>query len=602
MGSREARRLAPLCAIGLVLALAAVQAFAPSPETSPPYPHEWHFGTTGPMVCAIVLVCAWGMRTRYRCSDGMVRRLLGLQTLMLSLWCVVALVKYTARSDVVIAVCWYAFYVPMTFSPLAMALMALRTTGLGRQAWARPVSLALLAAATTLALGVLTNDIHHLAFRFDPSDPLWDVRYGYGPLYWAVCAWNVGMAGAYLGLSLYHCRRDLRRSVAFLLALLLPVITYALLYALRVDLAFNTNFSLAYIAFALAFLEAGLDLGLLPTRPRAESLLRLLPLDVRVISLDAREELVSDCARPLPREVRDELLQAVSPCGGGRDQRGNPTPARSTAVPGRTYEALRVSGGVAVIAHDTSELDRLRGLLARRNATLRQRNAALERSQDVGARLYQVEAEHELADDVEDSLVGTMGIIRRILEDLSGTGTAELLEQRRRSLLLVRLLVGYCKRKGALVLLDGGEEDFDRERLSLVVNESVADLRAAGVDCAALVEVEEALPARVVDTLYDCIYDFMTATFGHEGPTLMISLRGTGGGGAELRMALESDGDEGLWDMSLRKELEELLARRGASCELEGGAGWLRLVARVGERDVSGTGCDRTEPNGGEGR
>ena len=59
--------------------------------------------------------------------------------------------------------------------------------------------------------------------------------------------------------------------------------------------------------------------------------------------------------------------------------------------------------------------------------------------------------------------------------------------ERRRKLLLVKLLVSYCKRKGALVLLGTDDTSFDAQHLRLVINESMADARSSELDCAAWV-------------------------------------------------------------------------------------------------------------------
>ena len=63
---------------------------------------------------------------------------------------------------------------------------------------------------------------------------------------------------------------------------------------------------------------------------------------------------------------------------------------------------------------------------------------------------------------------------------------------------------------------------FNRERLQLVFNETAADLRTLGIDCAALVDVKRVLPASTVSVLYDCLYDFAAAAFAASNPILML--------------------------------------------------------------------------------
>ena len=82
----------------------------------------------------------------------------------------------------------------------------------------------------------------------------------------------------------------------------------------------------------------------------------------------------------------------------------------------------------------------------------------------------------------------------------------------------VKLLIAYCKRKGGLVLAGKSDPAFNRERLQLVFNETAADLRTLGIDCAALVDIKRVLPASTVSVLYDCLYDFAAAAFAAKQP------------------------------------------------------------------------------------
>ena len=53
-------------------------------------------------------------------------------------------------------------------------------------------------------------------------------------------------------------------------------------------------------------------------------------------------------------------------------------------------------------------------------------------------------------------------------------------------------------------------------------NETAADLRSIGVECAALVQTNTPLPASVVSVLYDCLYDFATVANAASDAVLML--------------------------------------------------------------------------------
>ena len=135
---------------------------------------------------------------------------------------------------------------------------------------------------------------------------------------------------------------------------------------------------------------------------------------------------------------------------------------------------------------------------------------------------------------------------------------------------------------------------FNRERLQLVFNETAADLRTLGIDCAALVDVKRVLPASTVSVLYDCLYDFAAAAFAASNPILMLFVsdnvkagEGSGDGQrrvVEMRAALEAE--ESAQTEGYTRSLEELrriLERRDVRFSLDVGSEGATLAVRVSE-------------------
>lgn len=173
--------------------------------------------------------------------------------------------------------------------------------------------------------------------------------------------------------------------------------------------------------------------------------------------------------------------------------------------------------------------------------------------------------------------------------------------KRRERLTEVKLFIAYCKRKGGLVLAGKSDPAFNRERLQLVFNETAADLRTLGIDCAALVNVKRMLPASTVSVLYDCLYDFAAATFAANNPILMLFVsdnveagegEGSGDGVAagqhrrvvEMRAALEAE--ESAQTEGYTRSLEELrrvLERRDVRFSLDIASDGATLAVQVSE-------------------
>ena len=136
---------------------------------------------------------------------------------------------------------------------------------------------------------------------------------------------------------------------------------------------------------------------------------------------------------------------------------------------------------------------------------------------------------------------------------------------------------------------------FNRERLQLVFNETAADLRTLGIDCAALVDIKRVLPASTVSVLYDCLYDFAAAAFAASDPILMLFVSdgpeaGEGPGAqrrrrvVEMRAALEAE--ESVQTEGYTRSLEELrrvLERRNVRFTLDIAPDGATLAMQVSE-------------------
>ena len=143
------------------------------------------------------------------------------------------------------------------------------------------------------------------------------------------------------------------------------------------------------------------------------------------------------------------------------------------------------------------------------------------------------------------------------------------------------MIVAYCKRKGSLVLAEAADPELDRDRIRLIANELASDLRAVGIDCAAIASLTRPLAAQQMSVLYDCIYDVAFTALECEGPVLMYHLGERDDGTVELRAHLESDDEEDLASLPRTEALRSRLDTCDVIYSLTGEVGRLLLVARV---------------------
>lgn len=143
-----------------------------------------------PLLIASIVFSIWGVSIYLRCLDAVLRRRLVAIAAICTLWMIEVVVKYKSFTQAYTSLLWYLYYVPMTFIPLLFQLCGFRLAGLERRRAWRRYRVVLLALASVIVLFVLTNDLHHQVFCFDPSSDGWANDYTYGWGYAVILVWS----------------------------------------------------------------------------------------------------------------------------------------------------------------------------------------------------------------------------------------------------------------------------------------------------------------------------------------------------------------------------------------------------------------------------
>lgn len=515
------------------------------------------------MILLIGLLPLWGASAYFRCSDAVVRRyLVGATTLMLG-WMILVLVKYSTDFPLLTEYGWYLFYVPMIFLPLLSMLGVWRTAGFDARAEVKRLEVAVGGVSIALALVVLTNGIHKNVFRFERGAPDFSSNYTYGPLYFVVMGWILTlflMAGAVL---LMVARRGLHQAIFLLTLVVLFGVLFGVLYVQRVQAVFASNISLVFVILFTVITEISLQLGLLPSLSWSSETFRALPLDLRLVS-NANEDVIRTGDRPPLSSA--QVTQIF--WGEGAD------PAESDL----TYRVFPVAGGHGVLATDVSVLRVQARELQDKQVVLRSKNLLLERDHEIQSRLATLRYEAQFLEDVESGLESTSEQIQQLLEALSEVTAGE---ERARILERVRLLVSYSKARGRLVLAEHEGGLLTSEHLELLVAQSASDLRAAGIECALMHDLNAGVSTRVAALLYDCLFDFALASLDCVSPVVLIHLSDQShDDSVELRVAHGCDSAQ-VMDYKIREGTDNLIRRLRGTFTVEGGPGALTLKIKV---------------------
>ena len=529
-------------ALVIIAGIALIQAFsaaAPANVGIPPV-RSWYRAMLSIGVGAAL--AAWAPWVRRRCSDAAIARNLCIVAELLAAWILLVLVKYDTNSPEAASFMWYCYYIPMLSVPSLGLFSIIRAAALDATPATRMLRRCVIAVDAALILTVLTNSLHFQVFQFDLADPKWSSNYTYGPGYWAVMVWTAGKVIAFFVVAYLAGSRRLRRLLPLVGAVLGVGSIYCALYILEVEAVRATNLALVYSIVALVAFETCLATGLFPSYRDYSEAFRRLPLDLKVLGRDGRVAFATDAALPLPPSVQQEVMRFAQ-----RTQTQQ-TMFRVNDCPHRVFAAYRLSGGVALFSADVSDADMRSRQLEQRKSELASYNELLERNLTVQRRLHAQQAEGALADEVERSLANALvhmgGLLDMLRECGDAGGSASPLSPEglhRTSLLAqLRVLLAYCKRKGALVLGEQEGRPLSTEALGLMAAELGADLRAAGVPCLCMTNLERPVSAPVASALFDCLHACaMACAARSEASALFVIGEAPSGAAIEVRVSLE---------------------------------------------------------------
>lgn len=478
MAGVKRRSTAKLClALGLFI-LAGV--FRQLDRAAPPLPSAVFFLLTN--LIYIGLAVAWGFSISHRILHRGVRRYLMLGCAMAVLWLFLRAVKYRFfEAGEINRYLWYLYYVPQVLAPLFSLFAALQMGRREDEAFSGWWHLMYLPAALLIG-GVLTNNLHHQAFRPALGAETLEAAYIHGWVYYLAMTWSVALLLA-TGVMVYRkCRVCESRRLAWVPFLAfgggfaLCALSFANLYTLH-----KTPECLC-LTFA-AFWESCLQVGLVPTNGYYRYFFAESTAAAQIVDSQGRTRYRAQSAPVLTRQQLREA--AREPVLLDADTRLQSAPIRG----GRVYWVEDISG-----------INRIRAQLSEVNAQLSEENELIQAENELKRQRAEIEEKNRLMDAMLRLVEPQLLQINRLLED----GTAQSLKH-------VCLLGAYVKRRVNLALICEKKETVPAEELTHCIRESLTYLTQYGVACALYQEGSGSVGSRDAQTAYDFFEDCLEA-------------------------------------------------------------------------------------------
>ena len=478
MATAKRKSIAKLCiALGLFV-LAGL--FRQLDRLAAPLPSAACFLLTN--LIYIGLAMAWGFSISRRILHRNDRRWLLLGCAMAMLWLFLRAVKNRFFSnDTITRHLWYGYYVPQILAPLFSLFAALQLGRREGDALSHKWYL-LFIPATLLIGGILTNDLHQMAFRATPDAVALEADYTHGWVYYLAMTWIVGLLLA-TGIIVYRkCRVSESRRYAwiplcvFLGGFVLCALSFANIYT------FHKMPECFCLTFA-AFWESCLQVGLLPTNGHyryffSESTVAAQIVDGHGTPVYRAKNAPNLTPKQLDAAAHESILL-------NSDTRLQSAPVQD----GRIYWV-----------EDISKINRIQVQLAEINAQLSEENELIQAENALKRQCTQIEEKNRLMDEMIALVQPQLLQINRLLE-----------EESIQNLKQICLLGAYVKRRINLALICDKKTVVPVDELSHCIRESLTYLTQYGAVCALHQEGKDGVSSRDAQTAYDFFEDYLEA-------------------------------------------------------------------------------------------
>ena len=436
------------------------------------------------------ILVSWGISVYDRIVSRNIRRHLIVLVALMIFWMLMRTLRLTVFYHVfpVGQWCWYAYYISMILIP-QLCLFAAKYIG-KPEGYRLPKKWYLMYIPSVILIaGILTNDLHQLAFRFHLGYEIgWD-DYERTCLYYVAVVWIFSCIVFMIREIVKRCRiPGTHKTIWLPIAMLGVGAAYSVLYTLNSDIFGFIEMTAALCFTVVAIWESAIKTGLVQSNSHYDEMLKYSGLGVAVVDNDYTVHYRSDDALPLTAEQMKETETGHVMLHGGIRLSGS-----------------EIRGGHTLWQEDMSELLDILDELRELRAELEGSNAVSMQNYRMNKRIRTLAEKNRLHDELHKQTAHQIDLLNDWLKKLTATNDPK----EKRELLRRIVVVGaYLKRRNNLILVNEQDGIIKEDELKLSIEELMRNLQLAGVNCASSVQFDKDLSASVAMKLFD-FYEYV---------------------------------------------------------------------------------------------
>jgi hypothetical protein len=451
----------------------------------------------------IGILVFWGASVYDRIvSKAMRQYLLTLVGLMM-LWMLMRTLRHTVFFHVfpIGQWCWYAYYISMILIP-QICLFAAKHIGKPED-YRLPAKWYLMYIPSMIMIvGILLNDLHQWAFYFHKGYEIgWDI-YQHGPLYYTATVWIFTCIALMIVEIVKNCRiPGSRRWIWFPVAMLGVGVLYSIMYAINTELFSFIEMTAALCFTVVAIWESSIKTGLIQSNSHYDELLQCSGLGVAVVDREYQVHYLSGDALSFTKEQMQQAVRESMMVDGGIRVSGS-----------------KIRGGYTLWQEDLSELLEILEELKALREELKDSNEVSMQNYQMDKRIRALAEKNRLHDELHRQTASQITLLNQWLASLMETNDPK---EKRQLLRRIVVVGAYLKRRNNLILVSEQDGKIKVNELELSIAEMLKNLRMAGINCAASVQLGKDLPSETVMKLFD-FYEYVVEN-AFDGLTYLLA-------------------------------------------------------------------------------
>lgn len=404
----------------------------------------------------IGLALFWGISLHQRVMQKNILHYLQIMDAGIVFWIILRYVKYDFFVGVAVRYLWYLYYLPQIIVPLLLFYCVISIGRRENENIDRKWYL-LLIPASVLFIGVMTNDIHNLAFKFQPGMRDWSSEYSYGILYFMTMLWMIGLVIISLIIIYRKCKVCCSRRKVWI-----PVGVFIMgtIIGIMELLGMQNFYKIPEIMCAtfIGIVESCMQIGLLHINNGYNNLFRKLVIPAELVDKAGKTVYSSAKAIDATSEEKEKALE--EPILIGNDYKLN---------------VVEVNGGEFFYCEDVHIINEVNDQLNKIREQLKSENQLITEENEIKKRTIKIEERTKLYEDLSIKIKPQLDMVEKLIDKVSKNDDVE------NNLSRMCIYGGYIKRLCNLMILSKENNKLLVRELENCIKESFDYLAICGI-------------------------------------------------------------------------------------------------------------------------